>query len=1658
MKNPLFTRFVGLRINQRLKSAMHMLLLVVVVYNIGLAQSNPVIDKTECTCLNNATTPTNGQYMDYITINSGITGQDWRLVGPITGFYNPASLNPPVDPILYLPNTPIPEVSPGVYRIFGKRVSGQQWSARVKNMINGYEQEIHSIQPCSYPNVVTLTGDVNACRSSNEVYALPPALYQATSWNVTGGQISTNPVLPASGNTSITVGWGTTPGRNAVKVQGIVTSYAAQPVGCNFAAEKIVDIIDPAPFTKIVGDAGNCVGSTKTYTLTPPINQLNNLVWGYFLNEACTIPATGLSVSGSGKSRTIIWPNTPGTFYIRVTGGFRINITSDYCSFTTILPVSVVSEATVPLACNNLVNVSMNPSCELFFTPDQFLEDQVYPDNSYNIIIKDQSTGQIIPTGTLGYNYIGKTLLVQIVHECSGNSCWGYAYIEDKAIPDLVCPGDSIVNCDEVNDVSKTGFPRLPLGAVATPVPSKSNTWSVTGYDLCSTVTMYYTDQLEAGICDGPFSSIITRTWYVTDNSSNSSSCTQQISVNRAFIEDVIFPGSWDDAAGPNPSLEACGDWPVLPQDHQFAGNPHPDYTGYPVGTLCLKAAVTFSDRKVLLCNNNGSTYKVVRKWQVIDHCTGQIREENQLITVMDTEGPVVSCPADLTADYGEGVVNLAAIVPVKSHLCVGDWKVIPPTVIYDCNSTTWDVNFLLADVDGNPPAEGGYVKKVGLTEVTGSNGNFTIINLPKGRTWIRYTVTDACGNFTYCFTEVDVVDNQPPVAVCDKNSIIAIGKDSKAYAGVLTFDDGSHDNCQLSCMKIRRMDQLVDWSTLSCNNQLLFTCADLGPNKTIMVEMGVWDNLGLFNSCMVEAKMQDNIFPVITAPSPTTANCYEDLTSLTRFGTATATDNCSVTLTETRNDQLNECGLGTITRTFIATDIAGNVTTATQVITVGNNRKFNGATDIRWPSTVNVNVGCVADITPEKLNSRPTYLRNTECALLASSYEDIIFNYTDNVCVKVLRKWTVIDWCQKNPFIPGSGEWSATQLIMLNNTVAPNITKGCLPADLKITQEGQCQARVEVTAAATDDCTPTNLLEWTYTIDLNNDNVIDVTNGTGNTINQIFSYGTHKITWTVRDGCRNVKTCSNTFTVRDDKKPSPYCISDIVTVIMPVAKEVNVWASDFNRGTTDNCSAASDITASFSSTNRNEISRTVKCADLAGAPSKEFTYNIYFIDAAGNSDFCTVTVKVQDNNNSCGTTTVVQKLAIKGNIFTEADEVLESVDVELQSNQTEFPKSLTTGKDGSYAFADLPMYKNYSLFADKNDDILNGISTLDLVMMQRHILGLTELPTPYKLIAADVNNSSKITAADMVELRKVILGIQPGFSNNRSWRFVDVAHRFADPKNPFPFTESMAMDNLDHDVAGMDFIAVKIGDVNGSATPNSATGQNVLSRSRFALLSTPVTGKAGDVVKVGIRKQESVAILGLQMTLAVNPSLAEIQDVTSVLAGFDQQHLGFSDLSSGKVHVSWNGASASENQDELFILTLKLKKDATQQDVVSLDESGLDAEVYTIDQQSVQSLAATLLSTRDDKQQNVQFELYQNIPNPFSTSTTIGFHLPAAGNATLNIFDLSGKLLFSQTGTFQKGVNAFNIDASQVHMNGVLYYQVATETDSATRKLIILK
>ncbi len=91
----------------------------------------------------------------------------------------------------------------------------------------------------------------------------------------------------------------------------------------------------------------------------------------------------------------------------------------------------------------------------------------------------------------------------------------------------------------------------------------------------------------------------------------------------------------------------------------------------------------------------------------------------------------------------------------------------------------------------------------------------------------------------------------------------------------------------------------------------------------------------------------------------------------------------------------------------------------------------------------------------------------------------------------------------------------------------------------------------------------------------------------------------------------------------------------------------------------------------------------------------------------------------------------------------------------------------------GAYSLANVAALQNttYTVTAVKDGASLDGISTYDLVLISRHILGLEAL-TPWKVLAADINCNGSVTAFDIVTARKLILGIDTSLPCNK-WRFV---------------------------------------------------------------------------------------------------------------------------------------------------------------------------------------------------------------------------------------------------------------------------------------------
>ncbi len=112
--------------------------------------------------------------------------------------------------------------------------------------------------------------------------------------------------------------------------------------------------------------------------------------------------------------------------------------------------------------------------------------------------------------------------------------------------------------------------------------------------------------------------------------------------------------------------------------------------------------------------------------------------------------------------------------------------------------------------------------------------------------------------------------------------------------------------------------------------------------------------------------------------------------------------------------------------------------------------------------------------------------------------------------------------------------------------------------------------------------------------------------------------------------------------------------------------------------------------------------------------------------------------------------------------------------------------------------------------------DVLNGVSTIDLVLMHRDILKIEKLDDSCKVLAADVNGDNKINVKDLALTRLVILGWLTDFpiapwkfykSNELNITGISAETELVFAKEDFPLSE-------------LKIKGVKVGDVNYSVIP----------------------------------------------------------------------------------------------------------------------------------------------------------------------------------------------------------------------------------------------
>ena len=180
----------------------------------------------------------------------------------------------------------------------------------------------------------------------------------------------------------------------------------------------------------------------------------------------------------------------------------------------------------------------------------------------------------------------------------------------------------------------------------------------------------------------------------------------------------------------------------------------------------------------------------------------------------------------------------------------------------------------------------------------------------------------------------------------------------------------------------------------------------------------------------------------------------------------------------------------------------------------------------------------------------------------------------------------------------------------------------------------------------------------------------------------------------------------------------------------------------------------------------------------------------------------------------------------IVGNITNPLGYNLANVDIYLTGNGYLKSDSIFSDSTGSFTM-NVVTGDSYVLKPYKNNDInkANGVTSLDLALTQAHILNKNPLNSPYKIIAADVNGDGKVTALDLVYMKRLILGLDTTFTNSltgekRLWEFIDPNYVFPDSSNPFPLQDSAVLTNFNAVFMSLNVLGFKLGDVNWDWNP----------------------------------------------------------------------------------------------------------------------------------------------------------------------------------------------------------------------------------------------
>ncbi|HKK73981.1 MAG TPA: hypothetical protein VJ953_02815 [Saprospiraceae bacterium] len=625
-------------------------------------------------------------------------------------------------------------------------------------------------------------------------------------------------------------------------------------------------------------------------------------------------------------------------------------------------------------------------------------------------------------------------------------------------------------------------------------------------------------------------------------------------------------------------------------------------------------------------------------------------------------------------------------------------------------------------------------------------------------------------------------------------------------------------------------------------------------------------------------------------------------------------------------------------------------------------------------------------------------------------------------------------------------GYWLYTQHITVFDQTPPEIIWD-FPDTLYADNNSDCSVSLFEPLLITDSCSVDNV-DVQIQVDRQNDgeNLMDLTFAYGNDFfGERFELGTHRIIVTASDFCGNTTQKEHLLVVLDDTAPAPVCRENLTVELMSPDNDLSIFAeveaSAFIASPVFDCSGQSDslrgpngnrLVTDYSinlvgdPADRTKNRLQLNCDNLGASP---VPVEIHAWDDVGNSDFCLTNIIVQDNQRLC---TSGELIELSGHIVTQANRPLQNVEVQI-SGGLNFTAS--TDAQGRYSVPIFSNFRTLRVTPGVETNARAGISTGDMIRIQKHILGIEPFASPYQLLAADLDDNARINFMDLIRIRKMVLGLETGEDLPKVWYFIPLSYQFTSPDAPWVDNIPTSLEvprGVHPSQVQTDFIAIKIGDANGSLFGD------VESRSEKATVLNVIDQEMvpGEITEINLKLPALKSWEGAQFALRLDADKAELlsAEVSGDLSEVVIENQGNQKL----LKTVWVNDQLS---DGILKLRLRAKKTIQLSTLLAQDQRTLAGEAYRQDrvypfELSFEKTAETL---------DIQIGA-----NPFSEQTELRFPKPLNGD--IHLFDQQGRRVWSGVLDESLGIT---IRKAELGIAGTYYFTVRAQEGTWTGQLI---